>query len=360
MEKDQSIYCVIMAGGIGSRFWPMSTATSPKQFHDILGIGKSLIQQTYERLSKITSKDKIYVITDKEYADLTKQQLPDIQREQIISEPFGMNTAPCSIYSAIKINQLDKDGILLICPSDHLILEPDEFVKDAKIAIKRAKNEDSLFTLGIHPIRPDTGYGYIQYIDSNDKVNHVKTFTEKPNLSMAKKFIASGDFLWNSGIFIWSISSILNAFKTFLPEMYQSFYDIKECMNTSQEFEVIKKIYPTLSKVSIDIGILEKAKNVKVIKSHFSWSDLGTWDSLYDKGKKDENENVIFGDHISLYNSKGNLIYTEKNKAIVIDGIENHIIVDTDNGLLITSLDKAQNVKSYVDDLRLNKKINFI
>ncbi|SZD71261.1 Mannose-1-phosphate guanylyltransferase rfbM [Candidatus Ornithobacterium hominis] len=360
MIKSQDIYCVIMAGGVGSRFWPMSTTKSPKQFHDVLGVGKTLIQQTYERLLKITSSDKIFVITDQDYVNLTQDQLPAIDRKQIIAEPFGMNTAPCSLYSAFKIKQLDENATLLICPSDHLILDTDDFVKDAKLGLASAQANDFLYTLGINPTRPDTGYGYIQFIENGEKIKSVKTFTEKPNLNMAKKFMQSGDFLWNSGIFIWKVSSILKAFKNFLPDMYSSFLSIEDKMNREDEFEQVKRVYPTLHKISIDVGILEKAKNVKVIKSNFGWSDLGTWDALYERGMKDDKKNVTFGEHVFFYNSQGNMIFAEKNKAVVIDGLEDYIVVDTANGLLITPLNKTQEVKTYVNDLRLNKKNNFL
>ena len=311
MDKKNTC-CVILAGGIGSRFWPMSTTNNPKQFHDVLGVGRTLIQQTYDRLLNFCNPENIYVITDKNYTDLVKEQIPEINKENIIAEPVGMNTAPCAIYSAMKIYKKNPEAEILVCPSDHLILNEEKFTETVLLALKNSKENQGLYTLGIQPTRPDTGYGYIQYIEEKGKVKKVKTFTEKPNLDLAEKFLKSGDFLWNSGIFIWSAKDILASFKKYLPEMYNTFEDIKDYLNTEKEAEEVQIIYPTLQKVSIDVGIMEKDKNVYVIPSQFGWSDLGTWLSLYDQAEKDNNENAILGKSTLTYNSKGNIIYAQK------------------------------------------------
>ena len=355
MDKKNTC-CVILAGGIGSRFWPMSTTNNPKQFHDVLGVGRTLIQQTYDRLLNFCNPENIYVITDKNYTDLVKEQIPEINKENIIAEPVGMNTAPCAIYSAMKIYKKNPEAEILVCPSDHLILNEEKFTETVLLALKNSKENQGLYTLGIQPTRPDTGYGYIQYIEEKGKVKKVKTFTEKPNLDLAEKFLKSGDFLWNSGIFIWSAKDILASFKKYLPEMYNTFEDINDCLNTEKEAEEVQIIYPTLQKVSIDVGIMEKDKNVYVIPSQFGWSDLGTWLSLYDQAEKDNNENAILGKSTLTYNSKGNIIYTQKNKVTVIDGLEDYIVVDTENALLISPIKNSQEIKRYVTDIKFHKK----
>ena len=349
-----------MAGGIGTRFWPMSTSKFPKQFHDVLGTGKSLIQQTYDRILKITEKEKIYVITDQIYADLVLEQIPDLSENQVIAEPMGMNTAPCAIYSAFKINALDPNAKILLCPSDHLILHEDKFVQKAQLAIESIDKNDGLYTLGIEPTRPDTGYGYIQFIESENLVKKVKTFTEKPSRDLAEKFLLSGDFLWNSGIFIWSAKTIIQAFEKYLPEMYQSLNQIKSDFNTPNEFAKIQDVYPLLQKISIDNGIMEKHKKVYVIPSSFGWSDLGTWTSLYENRDRDKLRNATVGNLVKLYNAKGNMIHIEGEKAVVIDGLDNYIVVDTEAALLICPLESDQDVKKYVNDLKLSKGENFV
>ena len=356
----KNVYCVIMAGGTGTRFWPMSTSKFPKQFHDVLGTGKTLLQQTYDRLLNITTNDKIYVITDQAYANLVKKQLPDMDEEKIISEPVGMNTAPCALYAALKIEKTDSDAKILLCPSDHLIIHENKFAEKAGIALDYLDHEDGLFTLGIQPTRPDTGYGYIQFIESEGPVKKVKTFTEKPNRELAEKFLLSGDFLWNSGIFIWKASTIIQAFEMYLPEMFHSMMNIYDDLNTDKEQGKISKVYPVLQKISIDNGIMEKCRKVFVIPSNFGWSDLGTWTSLYENSDRDRRRNAVVGKMVKLYNSKGNMVHVEKNKAVVIDGLENYIVIDTDKALLICPLSSDQEVKKYVNDLKLSKGEKFV
>lgn len=359
-HNNPNVYCVIMAGGIGTRFWPMSTSKFPKQFHDVLGTGRTLIQQTYDRLLRITDSDKIYVITDAAYTKLVSEQLPEISQTQIIAEPMGMNTAACALYSAMKINKLDPKSKMLICPSDHLILKEEKFAEKVNLALQNIDNQDGLYTLGVEPTRPDTGYGYIQFIENQEEIKEVKTFTEKPNRELAEKFVNSGEFLWNSGIFIWSSETILQAFSAYLPEMFQSMEHIKEAINTQDETQKIEQVYPTLQKVSIDVGIMEKCQKVFVIPVRFGWSDLGTWTSLYENRKHDSHDNAVVGNLVKLYHSHGNMVHIDDRKAVVIEGLENYIVVDTEKSLLICPLSSDQEVKNYVNDLKLSKGEKFV
>lgn len=345
-------YCVIMAGGIGSRFWPMSTQKFPKQFQDILGTGRTMIQQTYDRISKIIPDTQIFIITNKEYVELSSEQLPNIPIENIVGEPMMKNTAACILYMNNKIADKNPDANIVILPADHLILKEAAFLKKINYGFELATQNNYLITLGIEPTRPDTGYGYIQYINKkNTEVFQVKTFTEKPSLDIAKSFLDSGDFLWNAGIFIWNIKTVNKAFVKFLPDMHKEFSECK--YNTEEEELCIARIYPKVSKVSIDNGILEKAKNVFVIPANLGWSDLGTWTSVYENAKKDENLNAINSKYILNYNSKGNIVRKQnKNKSIIIDGLQDYIIVDTENALLICPKENDQLIKEYTQDLK--------
>ncbi|WP_228463193.1 mannose-1-phosphate guanylyltransferase [Chryseobacterium cheonjiense] len=349
-------YCVIMAGGIGSRFWPLSTQKFPKQFHDILGVGRTMIQQTYDRISKLIPDENIFVITNKEYVELSHQQLPEIPQENIVGEPLLKNTAPCNLYMANKIAQIDPDATMIVLPADHLILKEETFLQKVELAFDLASENDYLVTLGITPTRPDTGYGYIQFVDKNDSDYYkVKTFTEKPILEIAKSFLESGDFLWNAGIFIWNAKSIQNAFEKFLPEMTQHFMACE--YNAESEQGCIELIYPKVQKISIDNGILEKAKNVYVIPADLGWSDLGTWTSVFENTEKDENRNATQQKHILTYNSEGNIINIKNsNKAVIVDSLKDYIVVDTDKVLLICPKEHDQLIKDYVLDLKNLKK----
>lgn len=352
-----------MAGGVGSRFWPLSTTANPKQFHDILGTGRTFLQQTFDRLVKIIPQDQIYVVTLDEYVDLTLEQLPGLSREQIIAEPMGMNTAPCNLYAAMLINEKNPDARIVVAPSDHVILDEKVFLEKLNLALEESARKEILITLGIQPTRPDTGYGYIQFIeDENEKENElkkVKTFTEKPGIELAEVFYKSGEFLWNAGIFIWHVQTILKSFKEYLPEMYDSFKTIKQMLSSSEGITQMRKVYGTVQFISIDNGIMEKAENVYVIPSSFGWSDLGTWKSLYENSKKDKQGNIKRGKPILAYNTNNTLIYTSQNKAVIVDGLENYIVVDTENALLICPIDKDQAIKTFVSDLKLNKGDQF-
>lgn len=345
-----------MAGGIGSRFWPMSTQKYPKQFQDILGTGRTMIQQTYDRICKIVPPKNIFVITNMEYVSLTEQQLPELKSENIVGEPMMKNTAACNLYMAKKIADKNPEAKLIVLPADHLILKENIFLKKVELAFNVAEKNDYLITLGIKPTRPDTGYGYIQYVEKKGSEYYkVKTFTEKPDLEIAKTFLESGDFLWNAGIFVWSVKSILAAFEKDMEEMTQHFESCE--YNTKKETHCIELIYPKVAKISIDNAILEKAKNVFVIPADLGWSDLGTWTSVYENATKDEEKTTSSSKHILTYNSEGNIIrFKNKNKAAIIDGLKDYIIVDTEKALLICPRENDQLIKDYVQDLKALKK----
>ncbi len=345
-----------MAGGVGSRFWPLSTQKYPKQFQDILGTGRTMIQQTYDRISQIIPAGNIYVITNKEYVALTEQQLPELNPENIVGEPMMKNTAVCNLYMAKKIADINPDATIIVLPADHLILKENIFHRKVELALDIAEKNDYLITLGITPTRPDTGFGYIQFVDKNKaEYFKVKTFTEKPDLEIAQTFLESGDFLWNAGIFIWNVKSILSAFNLYLEDMSQQFDGCE--YNGAGEESCIEGIYPKVSRISIDNGILEKAANVYVIPADLGWSDLGTWTSVYENAHKNTDKDAVNSRHILTYNSKGNMIRLKnKNKAAIIDGLKNYIVVDTEKALLICPRDNDQLIKEYVQDLKTLKK----
>ena len=352
-------YCIIMAGGIGSSYWPMSKTARPKQFIDILGTGETLIQQTYKRFKRICPKENIYIVTNKIYQHLIAEQLPEINDEQVIYEPSMRNTAPCIAYANYKIAEKNPNANIVVAPSDHLILKEDEFVKIINQALSYTVNSDSLVTLGITPTRPDTGYGYIQF-DTNDHDNDaaikkVKTFTEKPNLELAKQFIDSGEFCWNSGMFIWSLKSIQKAFQELLPSINEGI----GIYNTSKEKGFIESIYSTCKNASIDYGIMEKAKNTFVISADIGWSDLGTWGSIYTHLPHDENANAIIGKNVMLYDSSENIINVPKNKLVVLQGLKDYIVVEADDILLVCKKQDEQKIKQIVTDIKLSKHKKF-
>ncbi|MFI5186322.1 MAG: mannose-1-phosphate guanylyltransferase [Chitinophagales bacterium] len=347
-------YVAIMAGGIGSRFWPMSRTNYPKQFIDILGVGKTLIQQTFERYSKVVPAENIFVVTSNEYAALVKKQLPEIAEENILSEPYRKNTAPCIAYISFKLIDKDPKACMVAAPADHLVLETDEFVKTNHNALNFVDHLNAFVTLGIKPGYPNTGYGYIQHdtIEAAPGIFKVKTFTEKPNLELAKTFISSGDFLWNAGIFFWKVKNILTAFEKYLPEMYEVFVAEKDKFNTSEEASVLNNIYPQCSNISIDFGIMEKADNVYVIPAAFGWSDLGTWKSAWENIKKDPLENAIAGKKVIVIDAAKCMVHVPDTKLVVLQGLENYIVVDTKDVLLICKKEKEQEIKDYVAEVK--------
>jgi mannose-1-phosphate guanylyltransferase len=347
-------YCIIMAGGIGSRFWPLSTPSKPKQFLDVLGIGKSLLQMTFERLTSIAPPENIYIVTNVSYSNLVQEQLPEINRTQILTEPIRKNTAPCIAYASSKIFSINPDATLIIAPSDHLILNEKKFTNILEIAIRSAVNEDRLVTLGIKPTRPDTGYGYIEFEagenQTGGQVRKVINFKEKPILETAQLFVDSGNYYWNSGIFVWKASTILNALKTFKPKLFQLFSAENNFYNTEKEQDAINKCFEFCEDISIDFAVMEKAQNVDVVLADFDWSDLGTWVSLYQYLEKDKKGNAVIGENIQLVNSKNCLINLSQNKQAIIEGLDNHIVVESDNMLLILSKNDEQNLKKYLEN----------
>ncbi len=362
--KKENNYCVIMAGGVGSRFWPMSRVSFPKQFHDILGTGRSLIQMTWDRFLKVCPAENIYIVTNEIYKDLVMEQLPDITAEQVLCEPCMRNTAPCIAYANFKIAEKNKDANIVVAPSDHLVLKEEEFVRTINIALEEASSTENLVTLGIKPSRPDTGYGYIQFEDDpiyhSDEVKKVKTFTEKPHRELAESFLDSGDYYWNSGIFIWSLSNIQTAFEEHLPDVYSAFANGIGKYFTPSEKEFIDDIYPCCENVSIDYGIMEKAKNVQVVLSDFGWSDLGTWGSLYTHLDLDIHNNGVVGKNAMLYNCTNNVVHVPDEKVVIMHGMNGYIVVDTDNALLICKKDDEQKIKQFVTDIKLTKGDEFV
>ncbi|MXV50537.1 mannose-1-phosphate guanylyltransferase [Pedobacter sp. HMF7647] len=348
-------YAIIMAGGIGSRFWPISRTSHPKQFIDILGTGKTLIQSTYDRFLKIVPKENIYIVTNEIYSNIIKEQLPDISDQQILAEPVMRNTAPCIAYASHKISSMNPEAAIVVAPSDHLILDQERFVQDINNSLKTVSEHDCLVTLGIKPSRPDTGYGYIQYnsqVLENDFYK-VKTFTEKPNLELAKTFVQSGDFLWNAGIFVWSAKSILNAFDKHLPEINEIFKDGTPHYNSDNEQNFIQNAYYQCTNISIDYGIMEKADNVYVLPTDFGWSDLGTWASIYALAEKDYVGNaVIPSEKVVMYDSSNCMVNVPAGKLVILQGLHDFIVVESNNTLLICPRDKEQNVKQVVADVK--------
>lgn len=356
--QNKNNYAIIMAGGVGSRFWPSSRTNFPKQFLDILGTGTSLLQQTYKRFLKSFLAENIYIVTNEAYIGLVKDQLKGIGDQQILGEPIGKNTAACIAYACGKISKINTHAVCIVAPSDHLILDEPGFLEKVNIAIEFARKNPALVTLGIRPSRPDTGYGYIQYHDGNevDEIHKVKTFTEKPTADLAKTFLESGDFLWNAGIFVWSISSIKAAFKEHLNEQFSMFNEALDSYFTDNESVAIKEIYEQTRSISIDYGIMEKANNVYVIPSDFGWSDLGTWTSLYEISDKDENENVSTGKNIMFYNTSGCMVHTSlkpTHKIFVLNSVKDLIVVDTPDVLLICDKNKEQEVKEVATDIKI-------
>jgi mannose-1-phosphate guanylyltransferase len=365
MKVNPNHYCVIMAGGIGARFWPMSTTMRPKQFIDILGLGKTLIQMTFDRLCRICPPENIYVVTNDIYRDQVLEQLPAISAAQVLCEPARRNTAPCIAYANHVIMAKNPEATIMVAPSDHIILNEEEFTRNVLDAMSAATRNNWLITLGIEPSRPDTGYGYIQLMDKEilpelPKLRKVKTFTEKPNLELAQSFLASGDFRWNSGIFIWSLKSINEAFEKFLPEVNDLFREGNGIYGTAQETEFIQNTYSVCRNISIDYGIMEKADNVYVMSVEFGWSDLGTWGSLYDIRKKDAAQNAIVGNHVMAYDTKGCIVNMPKDKLVVLQGLTDYIVVEEDNALLVCRREDEQQIRQFVNDIKVEKGERFV
>jgi len=358
-------YCVIMAGGAGTRFWPMSRSNRPKQFIDILGTGETLIQQTYNRFLNVCPSENIYVVTSEEYRTIVKEQLPELSDYQILGEPSRRNTAPCIAYANHKILKKNPNARIVVAPSDHIILKESVFNKVISDALNVVGENDWLLTIGIKPNRPDTGYGYIQYSDEKkihdiEDIRKVKTFTEKPELELAKTFLESGDFLWNAGIFIWSLKSINKAFDQFLPEVNSLFVDGIDKYDTDSEEDFINKTYSVCKNISIDYGVMEKADNVYVYAADLGWSDLGTWGSLFENSEKNEDNNTIVGKNVLTYDTKDCIINVPNSKLVVTQGLEGYIIAAKDNALLICRKEDEQMIRNIVNDIKVEKGDHFV
>ena len=345
-----------MAGGVGSRFWPASRSTNPKQFLDILGVGKSLLRLTFERFLKLCPAENIFIVTNGRYKDLVKEQLPELTDNQILCEPSRNNTGPCVAYTAFKLQQLNPEANLVIAPSDHVIMDEVSFISTLETALDYTSRNQALLTLGIQPSRPDTGYGYINFTKDltqagEHPVHKVIRFTEKPPLEKAEQFLASGDYLWNAGIFIWKVDSVLEAFKQYAPQIHEILGAEKECYNTPSEQAFIDRVYPGTPNISIDYAVMEKAENVFTIPSDFGWSDLGTWASLHAESEKDEHQNVIQGDKVLAIETNNTLIRTNNKKMIVARGLEDYIIVDEGDVLIIWPKSEEQAIKKITQEI---------
>lgn len=356
----KNYYAVIMAGGIGSRFWPVSTKEFPKQFHDMLGTGQSLLQKTFSRLSKLIPQENIYVLTNNRYLSITLEQLPEITEHQVVLEPAMRNTAPCILMASLKIKKENPEALLLVAPSDHWIEDEAAFANDVQTCFDAAARENILVTLGIRPSFPNTGYGYIEAAtDSTSDIEKVLQFREKPDYETAKTFLEAGNFLWNAGIFIWSVASISKAFQEQLPAMFSLFSEGNNVYNTPSEEEFVASNYELAENISIDYGILEKATNVFVKRATFDWNDLGTWGALHDKMTSEANENAVVRAIPHFKNANGNMVFTASEKLVVIDGLSDYIIVDKENTLLIFPKEKEQEIKNLLNEVAVKFGKNY-
>ena len=347
-------YCVIMCGGIGSRFWPFSKEKKPKQFLDFLGTGRSLLQGTFDRFRKIVPTENIYVVTNETYADITKLQLPELPEHQILCEPMRRNTAPAIALATYRIKAVNPQANMVVAPADHLILKEDIFISDIVKGLDFVEKYPVLLTLGIQPSRPETGYGYIQLSDQKkDGLHKVKTFTEKPILELAHKFVKSGEFVWNSGIFLWNVDSIISAFSAHMPDLTTHFDKGKDLFNTPAEKQFVNDVFPFLLNTSIDYGILENADNVYVNVSKFGWCDLGTWSAFHEVSSQDENNNVSLHCKSLFIDSSDNIVATNDNKLVVVQGLEGYIVAESDNVLLICKRSEEQRIKHFVADVKI-------
>lgn len=355
-------YVAIMAGGIGSRFWPLSRTNYPKQFLDILDTGRTLIQGTFDRFAKFIPKENIYVVTSEQYRQLVAEQLPEMPVENILCEPARKNTAPCVAYISYKLNKINPKAQLVCAPADHIVKDQAEFERVCIKALEFTSHIKALVTLGIKPTHPNTGYGYIQHdqLAAADNIYKVKTFTEKPDLELAKTFLQSGDFLWNAGLFVFEVGNMVSAFEAHLPEMAESFQSGIEAYNTPNEQEAINRIYPECVNISIDYGIMEKADNVYVLPAAFGWSDLGTWASAYDSIEKDYFENAVGGNNVFVVDATKNIVHANHEKLVVLQGIDDFIIVDTKDVLLICKKENEQKIKDYLAEIKREKGDTFL
>ncbi|GAO29880.1 mannose-1-phosphate guanylyltransferase [Geofilum rubicundum] len=354
MKKDT--YCVIMAGGVGSRFWPLSKSSTPKQFLDILGTGKSLLRQTFDRFTPLCPKENFLIVTSAEYADQVLEQLPELQAEQVLKEPFRRNTAPCIAYANAWIRTRNKNANIVVTPADHLIINETAFIQSIEDGLQFVRDNDALLTLGIKPHRPETGYGYIQIgnqaADKYPGFNKVKTFTEKPNAELAKVFFESGEFFWNSGIFIWTLGAIDTAFQSKLPEVQNLFLKLDKEIGTTNEEKALNNTYIDCKNISIDYGVMEKADNVYVQTVSFGWSDLGTWTSLYEYSAQDKASNAIISGKVLLYDTEQSVVNIPGDKVAIIQGLKDYIVVDSGDALLICPKTNEQQIRQFTTDIK--------
>lgn len=353
MTKKENYYAILMAGGVGSRFWPVSTQDFPKQFHDMLGTGDTLIQKTFHRLSQIIPSENIFILTNERYKDLVFDQLPEVTERQVVLEPAMRNTAPCILYASLKIQKENEDAVMIVAPSDHWIEDEASFCKDVKRAFDFCESNDALMTLGITPTFANTGYGYVEFDKVyNGVIKPVHQFREKPNYETAKSFLEQGNFLWNAGIFIWSVASVIKAFKQNQPVLSELFLNNYQVYNTKDESHFIQENYAKAENISIDYAVMEKSDNVYVIPASFDWNDLGTWGSLYDKLDKNETSNAVVNARLLANDSTGNMIRTSTDKIVVVDGLNDYIIVDKNEVLLIFPKSKEQDIKLVLNKVK--------
>ncbi|MFK7782147.1 mannose-1-phosphate guanylyltransferase, partial [Psychroserpens sp.] len=350
---NKNYYAILMAGGVGSRFWPVSTQDFPKQFHDMLGTGDTLIQKTFNRLANLIPKENIFILTNERYNDLVFEQLPEVTKRQVVLEPAMRNTAPCILYAALKIQKENEDAVMIVAPSDHWIEDEMAFSENVQQAFDFCSQNNALMTLGIQPTFPNTGYGYIEFDKSNtSNIKSVNQLREKPDYETAKQFISQGNFLWNAGIFMWSVSSVIDAYKNNQPNLYQLFEKGIEVYNTDFEDDFVRDNYGKAENISVDYAIMESSQNVYVLPATFDWNDLGTWGSLYDKLDKDDNNNAVVNARTLTEDASGNMIRTKGDKIVVVDGLQDYIIVDKDEVLLIFPKTKEQDIKKVLQNVK--------
>jgi len=348
---NSNLFVVLMAGGAGVRFWPYSRNARPKQFLDVLGTGRTLLQSSYDRFLPLCPRENIYVVISEEHLSVTREQLPEMDPGQILLEPVRRNTAPCIAYACYKINRKNPDAVIVVSPSDHLILNEDVFQGTIKKSVEQAKTQDKLITLGIQPTRPETGYGYIQYLEGKSPLKRVKTFTEKPELTLAKKFLESGEFVWNAGIFIWGVKAILQALNRHLPEMAEIFEEAAPDFNTENETNAVLTAYAQCKNISIDYGVMEKADIVYVWLSTFAWSDLGSWASLHENSQRDGHNNAVDANTM-LYDTRNSVIKGPSGQLIVVQGLNGYLVGSFGNVVIVCEKDKEEMFRRYVNDLR--------
>jgi len=353
--KNKNYYAILMAGGVGSRFWPVSTQDFPKQFHDMLGTGETLIQKTFHRLANLIPEENIFILTNERYNDLVFEQLPEVTKRQVVLEPAMRNTAPCILYAALKIQKENPDAVMIVAPSDHWIEDERAFTQNVEQAFAFCSQNEVLMTLGITPTFPNTGYGYIEYDKSSESaIKKVRQFREKPNYETAKSFLKQGNFLWNAGIFIWSAKSVVSVFQKHQPDLYKLFEKGISVYNSQGEAQFISKNYGKAENISVDYAIMEKSHNVYVLPATFDWNDLGTWGSLYDKLVEDPRQNVVINAKVLAEEAMGNLIRTKGDKVVVVEGLNDYIIVDKDEVLLIFPKEKEQDIKKILQKVKDN------